>query len=131
MESAMSHSPGHRQWPDHRVQESPVAETMVATLAGIEIARSDQVVKVEETGHPERYYFPRADVQMYALQRSPTTTHCPFKGDASYFHVDAGGRSFDDAAWSYEAPYDEHRALKDRIAFADDSHAELRVAPAS
>ena len=61
-----------------------------------------------------RYYFPRKDVRMDKLERSATTTECPFKGHASYYSL-AGGP--DNAVWSYERPYDEVAIIKDRLAF--------------
>jgi uncharacterized protein (DUF427 family) len=66
---------------------------------------------------PIVYYIPRKDVRMDRLVRSSHRTHCPFKGDASYFSV-AGGP--DNAVWSYEAPYDEMLAIKERLAFYPD-----------
>jgi uncharacterized protein (DUF427 family) len=64
---------------------------------------------------------------MNKLERTVTTTECPFKGTAHYFNINANGRRFNDAVWTYEKPYDEHRNLKDRVAFYDDKIPEIRV----
>lgn len=123
----MNASPGHRKWPDHRVQEQPAGQRMIVVVDGQQLAVSDDVVRVEEDGNPARYYFPRSDVKMDALERSSTTTQCPFKGTARYFSLKLGGRILPDAVWSYEEPYDEHRGLKDRLAFYDDKYRHIHV----
>jgi uncharacterized protein (DUF427 family) len=123
----MNASPGHRLHPEHRVQEIPVDGRMTVELEGEPLADSRDVVRVEEDGHPPRYYFPREDVRMERLKPSATTTDCPFKGRARYFGVRLGDTAVDDAAWSYEEPFDEHAGLKGRIAFDEGRSAALRI----
>ena len=125
----MSKSPGHRKWPEHEVQEEHLGQRMQVRANGQIVANSDDVIKVEEDEHPARYYFPRADVRMNSLERSETTTECPFKGKARYFSLIVGDRKLGDAAWSYEEPYEEHLALKDRLAFHDDKMTEIEIGP--
>jgi uncharacterized protein (DUF427 family) len=85
------------------------------------------VLRVDEDGHPERYYFARDDVDMTRLEPSTTTTYCPFKGTASYFNLALRDRKIPDAAWTYEDPYEEHAALKGRVAFYDDNVPQMRI----
>jgi len=81
------------------------------------IADTRAAVELHESARAVVYYIQREDVRMDRLERSSHRTHCPFKGDASYFSV-AGGP--ENAVWSYEAPYDEMLAIRERLAFYPD-----------
>lgn len=123
----MYKSPGHRQHPEHKVREEHLGQRIQVEINGETIADSSDVIRVDEDGSPARYYFPRGDVAQDHLQRSDTTTQCPFKGTAHYFDLTAGGQRFEDAIWSYEEPYEEHHALKDRLAFYDEKVPAIRI----
>ncbi len=124
----MSQSPGHRKWPDHQVREEHPDQRFQIVVGGETIADSTDVIRVDEDDHPPRYYFPRSDVRMESMERTESTSHCPFKGTAHSFNLSADGTRLEDAGWSYEEPYDEHEALKDRVAFYDEkSEIELRA----
>ncbi len=81
------------------------------------IADSRDALEMKEGDYPSVYYFPRTDVAMDRLVRSSHTTYCPFKGTASYFSLRDGPEN---AVWSYELPYDEMSAIRERLAFYSD-----------
>ncbi len=92
-----------------------------AMLHGQTIADSSRVLMMGETRLPTVFYFPRSDISTEFLTRTPLRTHCPFKGDASYWTLKVGEASVENAAWSYEDPYDEARDVKEYIAFSWDA----------
>lgn len=81
------------------------------------IADTRNAIELRETGYPSRQYLPREDVDMLRLARTDTVTHCPFKGDASYYAIELDGETLPDAAWSYEAPFEAMREIAERLAF--------------
>ncbi|HEX8102624.1 MAG TPA: DUF427 domain-containing protein [Solirubrobacteraceae bacterium] len=87
----------------HRIQTRPAGRHVRVEHDGQVLADSDRAVALEETGLPTRYYLPRDDVRTDLLQASPTTSHCPFKGDATYFSAPG----VKDAFWVYEQPSEE------------------------
>jgi uncharacterized protein (DUF427 family) len=54
---------------------------------------------------------------MAFMDSSEKTTHCPHKGDASYFSVVTKSTTLKDVAWSYEAPKEDVARIKDHVAF--------------
>jgi uncharacterized protein (DUF427 family) len=123
----MSKSPGHQEHPDHKVLEKHSKEHYQVKVDGKIVAESDDVIEVDEDQHPARFYFPRSDVKMSFLNRSNTTTECPFKGTAHYYSLKEGDKTLADAVWTYEEPFDEHQGLKDRLAFSDDSFRDIKI----
>jgi len=109
--------PGYRERPEHFVEFEPCGKRLRVAFAGETIADTTKALILFEAKHVPVYYFPRADVAMDRLRASDHSTHCPFKGDASYFSVVAGGRTADNAVWSYELPFDEVAGIKDYLAF--------------
>ena len=76
------------------------------------LAESGQTVVVEGN-----HYFPRDSVDAKYLRPSETHTVCPWKGTASYHHVEVGGERNPDAAWYYPDPKPAASEIRDRIAF--------------
>ncbi len=80
---------------------------------GVELADSRRPVVLEEGKLPTRYYLPRSDVRMELLTASESASHCPFKGDASYWSLEG----VPDAAWTYETPIPGAEAIAGMICF--------------
>jgi uncharacterized protein (DUF427 family) len=76
------------------------------------IAHSDDTVVVEGN-----HYFPRDDVDTSVLERTRTTTECPWKGTAHYYTIEIDGECNEDAAWYYPSPKAAAEQVRDRIAF--------------
>jgi len=102
-----------------------VASGTVLTVVhkGTTLAQSSDAIIVHEQGHRPVSYFPRQDVRLDVLAAIDHSTHCPRKGDASYFAV--GGADGPVVAWSYEMPIPIAHILKNYIAFYSDK-VELR-----
>ncbi len=116
----MARAPGFARHPDHRVEVTRLAGLARARFADTLLAESRRAWLVAESGHTPVIYFPREDVRMEHLERTDHATHCPFKGDAGYWTLAAGGRRAENAAWSYESPFDEVASLAGAIAFYTD-----------
>jgi uncharacterized protein (DUF427 family) len=86
--------------------------TARATWNGEVLAESDETIVVEGN-----HYFPADSVKRDLLNDSDTHTHCPWKGDASYYSVAAGGGINEDAAWYYPEPFDAAEPIRDYVAF--------------
>lgn len=91
--------------------------TCVVRIAGAVIGESKRALELTEGSYPPVYYFPREDLAMAFLEPSSKTTHCPHKGDASYFSIETKSGTLPDAAWSYEDPRADVAKIKDHIAF--------------
>jgi uncharacterized protein (DUF427 family) len=103
--------------PDHPITLTAAPGRMIATYSGHEIAASDNVLMLQEADYPPVAYFPREDVAMGYMGRTARTTHCPYKGDASYYTLTMDGHIAENAVWTYETPYPAMDAIKDRLAF--------------
>ena len=76
------------------------------------LAESDRTILVEGN-----QYFPEGDVRMEFLEKSTASTHCPWKGDASYYSVVVDGARNDEAAWYYPEPFDAAKDIENYVAF--------------
>ena len=101
------------------IRISPAAVRVRVTFNNEVVADSRDAMRLDEGDYPPVYYLPRKDVKMERLIRTSHTTHCPHKGDATYYSL-ANGRTARNAVWSYEQPLEPVNAIKDYVAFYPD-----------
>lgn len=102
---------------EHPITVTPTVGHVVVRVNGEVVAETDAALTLQESTYPAVQYVPLSDVSGSALTRSDTTTYCPYKGEANYFHVNAAGDTVDDAIWTYEQPYPAVAAIANHVAF--------------
>lgn len=118
----MTERPVLQPTAEHPITVTPTGRHVTVTVNGKVVAETDDAVALQESTYPAVQYVPLADVAA-ALERSETTTYCPYKGEANYYHV--GG--VQDAIWTYEQPYPAVADIAGRVAFYPDK-AQIVVA---
>jgi uncharacterized protein (DUF427 family) len=103
--------------PDHPITISPVEGTVRVTVAERIVGESTRALRLEEKGYPPGYYLPRNDADMSLLVRTPHGSYCPYKGDAVYYSIPAGGMKSENAVWTYEEPYEAVASIQGYLAF--------------
>ena len=101
---------------DH-IKLSPAGKRLRVTRGADVIAESADALAMKEGSHPVVYYFPRKDVKMERLERTSHSSHCPYKGEASYYSFKGGPEN---AVWSYETPHERVQPIRDLLAFYPD-----------
>jgi uncharacterized protein (DUF427 family) len=91
---------------------TPAAGRYRIRLDNLILGETSKALLVEEGGHPGKLYFPRADITMGLLTRSPRSSKCPWKGEASYYSVGDA----QNVIWSYERPKEAAAALAGYLA---------------
>ena len=106
--------------PDHPITIQPSLDRVTVKLAGQTIAESTRALTLREAKYPPVQYLPKDDVRMDLLTPTATKSHCPYKGDASYFSITVGDRTAKDAVWCYEHPYPAVSEIAGFLAFYPD-----------
>jgi uncharacterized protein (DUF427 family) len=101
------------------------------TVNGRVVADTTRALTLRESDYPPVQYVPRDDVDMSQLERSDNQSYCPYKGDAAYYSVTAGGGRSKNVAWTYEAPYDAVAEIKEYLAFYPDRVDSIEETPSS
>ncbi|KUF09138.1 DUF427 domain-containing protein [Pseudoponticoccus marisrubri] len=91
--------------------------TWVVRAGGAVLGESSDALELVEGDMAPVIYFPRSDIGMAFLERTDHSTHCPHKGDASYFSIMSKSTTYENAAWSYEDPSEDVARIKDHLAF--------------
>ena len=103
--------------PEHPIVVTPAKGRVEVSWKGATVVQSDAALDLKEASYPAVKYLPRADADMSLLRRTDHKTHCPYKGDASYYSILVDGQVSENAVWSYEAPLRGMEGIKDYLAF--------------
>ena len=103
--------------PDHpiTIEKNPLRVRVV--LGGVIVAETTNALTLREASYPPVQYVPREDIVADLFGKSERRSHCPYKGDASYYTISAGGLVRRDAAWSYEDPFPAVGQIAGHLAF--------------
>jgi uncharacterized protein (DUF427 family) len=102
---------------DHPITCSREAGRVGVLFEGHQIADSGDVLVLKEADYAPVRYFPRADVAMDFLHRTEKVTHCPYKGQATYYTIHRDAQIIENAVWSYETPLPGVSQIAGRLAF--------------
>ncbi|HBQ46027.1 MAG TPA: hypothetical protein DD737_02985 [Ruminococcaceae bacterium] len=117
----------HPRDPYSRVDAIPSSRHVRVVLNGQIVADSTRPVIVFETGLTPRYYLPKEDVHTEFLEPSDTVSRCPYKGVASYWTANVGGKKYKDIVWSYRKPLPEIPKISGLFSFYNESVDALYV----
>ena len=113
--------------PNHPISIEANPSHVVVIAGGRIIADTRNALTLREATYPAVQYVPRRDVDFDALKRTEHSTFCPYKGDASYYSIPAGGDRSINAVWTYETPFEAMTQIKGYVAFYPDRVDEIRV----
>jgi uncharacterized protein (DUF427 family) len=123
MSAAAQKIPG----PDHPIAVQPSLDRVEVKFAGRTVADSANALTLREASYPPVQYIPKSDVRMDLLTPTSHKTHCPYKGDASYFSIKVGDRTAENAVWCYENPYPAVSEIAGHVAFYPDRVDSIAV----
>lgn len=100
---------GHPRDPFHRVDVRRGSRPIRIEVGGEVIAETTDARLVFETQLPTRFYLPRQDIRA-ELRPTESSSYCPYKGEASYWSLEVGGRVLEDVARTYPEPLPDARS---------------------
>lgn len=113
-------APGFKKHPDHTITVRSRDGRVRVTSGDLVLAETQEALELSEANYPPVLYIPFSDIDFGALTRTATTTHCPFKGEATYWQVGLPGDLGQDVMWAYERPFDEMAEIAGHGAFYAD-----------
>ena len=116
--------------PDHPITITPNPRRVRVIVAGKVVVDTTSALELREASYPVVNDVPRKDTDMSLLTPTDHTTHCPYKGDASYFTIAIDGKPLDNAVWSYEKPFPAMAAIAGYLAFYPNKVDRIEELPA-
>jgi uncharacterized protein (DUF427 family) len=116
--------------PDHPITITPTKGRVKVTYNGKVVADTTRALTLQEASYPGVQYIPREDVDKSLLSKTAHSTHCPYKGDASYYSINAGGKIAENAIWSYETPKADVGEIAGHVAFYPNRVDKIEQTPA-
>ncbi|MBZ9894900.1 MULTISPECIES: DUF427 domain-containing protein [unclassified Mesorhizobium] len=117
MDKIANPAPGFQRNPDKVITVEPYKGTVTVRAGDTVIASSTNAKVLTEAPYPAAFYIPFADIDFNKLSGTQSSTHCPYKGDASYWSVLPAAEAGKDAMWAYEQPFDEMAEIRNHGAF--------------
>jgi uncharacterized protein (DUF427 family) len=116
----MTEKPIKQPGPNHPIAIEPNPARIVVSIAGRVLADTHNALTLREADYPPVQYIPLADVDRSLIEGTDHASYCPFKGDASYYSIPAGGERSVNAIWTYRNPHAAVAEIKDHVAFYPD-----------
>jgi uncharacterized protein (DUF427 family) len=115
---------------NHPIRIEPHRGRVRVRLGGQLVADATRALTLFEVSYPAVQYIPREDVDMTLLARTTHRSHCPYKGDASYYTIKIAGRTSENAVWTYESPIPAVAKIAGYLAFYRDRVDGIEETPA-
>ena len=103
--------------PEYQIEFEPAGQRVHVVFNGVTVADSRKAMVLRETRLAPVYYLPRDDVRMDLMEPTDYRTHCPFKGNASYWTLTVDDQQAENVLWSYEDPLPEAAVVRNYVAF--------------
>jgi uncharacterized protein (DUF427 family) len=116
----MSDKPVKQPGPKHPITITPTPERVTVTVAGKVVVDTTRALTLQEADYAAVQYVPLEHVDRELLEPTDHESYCPFKGDASYYSIPAGGERAENAVWEYRSPHPAMARIEGHVAFYPD-----------